>query len=357
MIILFGQKNTLVGYLLSTRLLRFVGLISYSIYLWHQPLLAFLRLQSNQTPDILALTILIITVFLLSIFSYFCIEQPFRNKTRFTRKQIFSMAGVSSILILIIALGLIQIANSRTATAGKDGDSYLSDLRKYGNGQYVIRDYNELAKKKTFSNENNTKLVLIGDSFAQDFYNMIVEGKYLSSYEIRVYYIYSRCQIYLGTENRKQFIDVQHHQMCANNDIKFVSPLIRQANVILLVSHWYEWSARRLPMTIKLLNLTKQQEIIIVGPKHFGKVNPKLYVNKSMTYRIKQFQHPVAERIKINDLLEKTIDPSMYVNVLPMICTGYNRTCPLFTREGKLISYDGVHLTKYGAIYVGNSLD
>ncbi|CAF0953534.1 unnamed protein product [Adineta ricciae] len=355
LIILFGQKNTLVGYLLSTRLLRFIGLISYSIYLWHQPLLAFLRLQSNRTPEIFIITIVIITVFLLSIFTYFCVEQPFRNKTRFTRKQIFSMAGVGSILILILALGLIQTANSRTAIAGNDGDTYLSDLRKYGNWQYVVRDFNQLAKRKTFSNESNTKLVLIGDSFAQDFYNIIVEGKYLSSYDIRVYYIYSRCQIYLGSQNRKQFIDVQHHQTCANdNDIKLALPLIRQANVILLVNNWYEWSARRLPMTIRLLNLTKQQEIFIVGPKHFGKVNPKLYINKTMEYRIKQFQHPKAETIKVNDLLERTIDPSMYVNVLRMICNGYNHTCPLFTREGKLISHDGAHLTKYGVIYVGN---
>ncbi|CAF4213443.1 unnamed protein product, partial [Rotaria sordida] len=34
-----------------------------------------------------------------------------------------------------------------------------------------------------------------------------------------------------------------------------------------------------------------------------------------------------------------------------MICTGHNQTCPLFTRDGKLISYDGAHLTKYGVRY------
>ena len=37
-------------------------------------------------------------------------------------------------------------------------------------------------KKKTFSNKTSTlnrRIVLIGDSFAQDFYNMIIEGKHL----------------------------------------------------------------------------------------------------------------------------------------------------------------------------------
>ena len=49
-------------------------------------------------------------------------------------------------------------------------------------------------------------------------------------------------------------------QTCTNaNDIKYALPLIKkQANVIMLASKWYEWSAERLFMTIKLLNLTKQ---------------------------------------------------------------------------------------------------
>ena len=58
--------------------------------------------------------------------------------------------------------------------------------------------------------------------------------------------------------------------------------------------------------------------------------------------------------VKVNNILEKTIDKSIFVNVMKMICTGFNQTCPLFTPNGKLISYDGAHLTKYGALYIGN---
>ena len=63
---------------------------------------------------------------------------------------------------------------------------------------------------------------------------------------------------------------------------------------------------------------------------------------------------PKIEVVNVNKLLEQTIDKSIFVNTQKMICTGYNQTCPLFTRNGKLISHDGTHLTKYGAIYVGN---
>jgi hypothetical protein len=93
--------------------------------------------------------------------------------------------------------------------------------------------------------------------------------------------------------------------------------------------------------------------MIVIGAKNFGKVNPNLYVNKSNEYRIKQYQYPNLQAVKVNTLLEQIINQSIFVNVQKLVCNGYNETCPLFTPDGKLISYDGTHLTKYGALYVG----
>ncbi|CAF1185868.1 unnamed protein product [Adineta steineri] len=299
LIILFANKNTLVGYVLSTRPLRWIGLLSYSAYLWHQPLLAFTRLQSNQTLNII---IVVSSIFPLSIFSYFFIEQPFRNKKYFSRQKIFLMSGLAFVITLFIAIFLIQTANNRSMIVNKSNDTYLSDLKKYDNWQYVVRNFNALERKsKTFSNRTitlNKRVVLIGDSFAQDFYNVIIEGKHLIDYEIRVAFVYSRCQIYLGLEDRRKFIEVKHRQTCTNaNDIKYALPLIRV---------------------------------------------------------IKQYQYPRIEIVNVNNLLEKSLDKSIFVNIIEMICNGFNKTCPLFTRDGKLISHDGAHLTKYGARYVGD---
>ncbi len=360
LIILCGEKATLVGYLLSTRLLRWIGLISYSAYLWHQPLLAFLRLYPNPISQNSIAVIVIIIVFPLSFLSYYFVEQPFRDKKRFSRQQIFLFAGLATLMTLIIAIFLIRTANNRSLIMNQGDDEYLSDLKKYGHWTYVGRDFNIIAQKKAFSNETsklNRQIALIGDSFAHDFYNMIIEGKHLIDWEFCVYYLSGRCQIYLGNENRMKFIEAKYKQTCTNaNDIKYVLPIIRQANIIFLSSYWHLWSSERLPNTIKLLNLTKQQQIFVIGPKHFGKVNPMLYVNKSKSFRIKQYQYPNIGVIRVNQLLAKTLDQSIYVNVQKLICTGFNQTCPVFTPDGKLISHDGKHLTKYGARYVGNIL-
>jgi hypothetical protein len=201
----------------------------------------------------------------------------------------------------------------------------------------------------------NRRIALIGDSFAKDFYNMIIEGKHLINFDICVYPVAVDCQIYLGNEDRNIFIGATYKKLCTNaHDIKYALSIIRQANIIILSSRRFLWSSKRLPNTLQLLNLSKQQQIFVIGSKNFGKVNPMLYVNKTKQFRIKQYQYPSRGFILINQLLEKTIDKSIFVNVQKMICTGFNQTCPLFTPDGKLISYDGYHLTKFGARYVGD---
>lgn len=50
LIILFSTPQTLTGKILSNRLLVGIGLVSYSAYLWHQPLFAFARHRSLVSP-------------------------------------------------------------------------------------------------------------------------------------------------------------------------------------------------------------------------------------------------------------------------------------------------------------------
>ena len=357
LIILFGEKDTFVGALLSKRPLRWTGLISYSAYLWHQPLLAFTRLRYGETSSLSCIAIVIIVGLPLSVCSYLFIEQPFRQTQRISQKKIFISAAVGTFLTFVLALFLIRTGNNRSLLSEPGSDSYLADLKQYGNVDYTVGAYNMHQGVKTFSNDTAStkrRMALIGDSFSQDFLNIVIEGKHLTNYEICPYYVHNECQIYIGTEDKQQFILPQFREFCRNgNDIKYALPMIRQANLIVLAAGWKEWNAERLPTTITLLNLTKEQQLIIIGIKNFGPLQPMFYANKSKEYRLAQYGYPEDSYVQMNTFLEGIIDPSMYVNVMNLVCTGYNNTCPLFTRDGKLISYDSWHLTKYGALYVG----
>ena len=101
LILVFCDKTTVVGRLLSNRILVGIGLISYSLYLWHQPLFAFLRIKTTiGAPGETAFLAAIALSFILSILSYRYVETPFRNKKLFTRRFIF-VFSISSILIFL----------------------------------------------------------------------------------------------------------------------------------------------------------------------------------------------------------------------------------------------------------------
>jgi len=105
LIILFATQRTWVGQLLGNKFFVGIGLISYSAYLWHQPLFAFARQSSIFEPNQLLFGMLSAASIVLAYFSWKYIENPFRNKRQFSRRQIFLFGAMGS--AFFIGFGLI----------------------------------------------------------------------------------------------------------------------------------------------------------------------------------------------------------------------------------------------------------
>lgn len=106
LIILFCDRDTWVGRVLSMKLPVWIGLISYSLYLWHQPLFAFARTRSMLPPSQGGMLALVAAAFLLAYLTWRFVEQPVRRRTvAGTRRAIF---GGSAIMMgAFIGLGLV----------------------------------------------------------------------------------------------------------------------------------------------------------------------------------------------------------------------------------------------------------
>jgi peptidoglycan/LPS O-acetylase OafA/YrhL len=83
--------------LLALRPLTFIGLISYSLYLWHWPLLVLARGVVPLEPTRTQLALLLVLVFLIATFSWWYVERPFRSGAqRFSARQVFRFAALAS---------------------------------------------------------------------------------------------------------------------------------------------------------------------------------------------------------------------------------------------------------------------
>ena len=106
-IIGFSGSSGLAGRCLSIRPLVAVGLVSYSLYLWHQPVLVFAR-QRNLDPSIpIVLAAIVPLLLALSWLSWRFVERPVRQRDRFTDRQVvavclggsMALAGVGGALV------------------------------------------------------------------------------------------------------------------------------------------------------------------------------------------------------------------------------------------------------------------
>ena len=102
LIILFATKETTVGKFLGNQVFVGIGLVSYSAYLWHQPLFAFARHNGYSHSDALVFFLLSILSIFLAYFSYKVIEVPFRNKSLVSRKLIFYFAILGSFFFILL---------------------------------------------------------------------------------------------------------------------------------------------------------------------------------------------------------------------------------------------------------------
>jgi peptidoglycan/LPS O-acetylase OafA/YrhL len=102
-----GQaRETTAARFLSLGPIAFTGLISYSLYLWHWPILAFFRYYFVEEPGLLARCSLIAATYLVAAVSWKAIEQPIRTRAFMKSNRTFVTAAVSFTAVLL-AVGIV----------------------------------------------------------------------------------------------------------------------------------------------------------------------------------------------------------------------------------------------------------
>ena len=220
-------------------------------------------------------------------------------------------------------------------------------------GEYVRARF--LAKmKQAFEPDERKKMLIIGDSHAQDFYNGILENGFLKNYQISTRYIPTRCQIYLGEHNQSISAEIkpEDRALCEKSDNLYQAKAqIAQADVIILVASWRKWSALALKQTLNRLHLDSSQRLFVIGRKSFRKAPLKDYQHLPRKALL-ALRNPVDEhQTEINRILRQTLPAHQFIDIHQLIC-GHAESCPVFTDHQQQISFDGGHFSKDGARYI-----
>ena len=355
LLIYSANQSTIVGKLLSTRPLVGIGLLSYSAYLWHQPLLAFLKYSFDGRNEILYFSIVFVT-FLLAFISWRYIETPFRNCTKFSRQFIFNSSIIASFFFVLVGLsGVVTNGFSQRFSAV---DRELAELDLFEQGRYVDKRFLSL-QDKPFQEDARKKILLIGDSFAKDITNVVFESKLVNSFQISTHFISANCGNLFQSFDIHNFVPKDQLSACIKNgwygEKSFQNQLL-EADEIWLASAWPYWVAEKLNESIEKLESQFNKKVIVFGVKNFGNVSSKRLLQIPYEQRIHLNQNPSNEKMHIAAFMKDAIAPEKYIDLMGLICN-QNNACALFDKNGKILSHDGGHLTQAGAQYLGAKLE
>ena len=121
LIIVYGNGKDLTSRLLSLRLIVFIGMLSYSAYLWHQPVFAFLRIRVFQELTSLHLLLAALVSLLLAAFTWYFVEQPFRRRVLPSTTGILRFSG-AGLCVLLLAGSAINVAGKQEQLDGLSGE-------------------------------------------------------------------------------------------------------------------------------------------------------------------------------------------------------------------------------------------
>ena len=344
LIIWFGQeKRDIVSKILSTKLFVGIGLISYSLYIWHFPIFSFAKISGLVSGNILFKILLIIFTLAISGLSYYFIEKKFRNKD-IQFKNLFLIVITTSIMIIFINLHII---NNKGFPSRYDKSQSVN--KNYNVDNFALAEKSipkENRDKQEFS-PSKIKILIIGDSHGDDFHNIFFSNKNLfSNYD---------------------FIKVQNNKF----DLLTKSKIINSADIIIFS---YRWSEGEFDFVFKKMVpylKNKNKKIVITSNTNEYKVKSKMYTlldneilfkkNTTNYFELKKLYYDnrvLNSNSSINKKLKKLSKKYnlVYLNKEDYLCDLVKKECDYITEEGHKIFYDYGHYTLDGAKYLGKKI-
>ena len=349
-LIIYSGSNGIsaAGRLLSNHIVVFIGLISYSLYLWHWPLMVFGKqiFYGNQFKyhDVAVVAL----SFIIAVISWRYIEKPFRRRgAAKQRKKLFATATMVMTVSVVAGVAI----DSTQGWPARFGDKLVSldcDLSRYNLGSCFLREdqsYSEWKGEECFLKSDKPSIALLwGDSFAAHYVPGIKSSTDLLNSNI-VQYTAGGCAPAFNYDPAyrpqcKKF-SAQIDRIISNYDIR----------TVIMAAAWglaFEngLAGRDLKSTVDRLHQKGVRVVMIGQSPRFDQSVQDISNRAGILGRSESESMVSIDLDSINSKLREIVGPDNFVDPSELFCV--NQKCRFKSREGFYFWDDG-HFTSLGS--------
>lgn len=373
--IYFANNEKIISKFFSNKIMVSIGLISFSLYLWHYPIFAFIDSFQYSHGDIFKkniffASIFIVVIFFFSILTFNFIEKPFRREKCKFKKCLFFIIPVFLIIIflnLFIIFKKGKINNDNIFLESLvTSPLYVSDCKFSSSNKNVYEDKMFLKKFEQCKDKyKKNAIVVLGDSHSRDLFNSFSS---LSEDQFIIGLNEDACRP-SDNDNKCHYESSLNFLMNNREHIKVVIFTIKGA--YFLTNHGSSknpnlTSVRRLPILNKEINSVilfseRLNEIIptyFIGPH----IEPNIILDKKNIFNILKYRNlkdyynnQNLDLIKVDKHLSKEFDLKklLYISKIDSINFQLEND---FVVNDKFTFSDEGHWSYFGEQYFGRKL-
>ncbi len=349
-------RKTIISYLLSLRIFVFIGLISYSLYLYHWPVIVFTKYYFNNLPAITFCFLVIVLSFVMAMISYQLIEKPFRYSKNTSALILFpGMICVVLLASIAVKLTIVDSFNHNNELIEKTHSKVASERFSLFNPGGCSIATSEKPRHCNWNAEN--QILFVGNSHNVDGYNIF--KSFLADNE-KYNLITSSNSTHCQYEFQSDGSVISKNKKCIFGAAKLTEEDFI-SNIDILVVNFFKiqsWGVGFMPIINKMRQINPALKIIVIGG--FIGVRPnrcRELINKTGDLDACKYKEYVSffGKDEPDWVFSQSFAKSnfLYIDRVALLCGDKKQLRNCITRSGKdLLFYDGDHFSLFGARYI-----